>query len=74
MSKTNEELSKLKEEVEAINEKLQELTEEEIAQVSGGGFIPGLKPGQGSSETMGGASLAAGTGLAMYLEKIGEVR
>ena len=36
MSKTKEELNKLKEEVEAVNEKLQELTEEELAQVSGG--------------------------------------
>ena len=34
--KTKEELNKLKEEVESINEKLAELTEEEIAQVSGG--------------------------------------
>ena len=37
MSKTNEELNELKKEVEAVNEKLQELTPEEIAQVSGGG-------------------------------------
>ena len=36
MSKTKEELDALKEEVEAVNEKLAELTEEEIAQVSGG--------------------------------------
>ena len=36
MSKTKEELNKLKEEVEAVNEKLQELTPEEIAQVTGG--------------------------------------
>ena len=36
MSKSKEELNKLKEEVEAVNEKLQELTPEEIAQVSGG--------------------------------------
>ena len=38
--KTKEELNKIKEEVEAVNEKLSELTPEEIAQVSGGG--PGL--------------------------------
>ena len=31
--KTKEELNKLKEEVEAVNEKLQELTEEELAAV-----------------------------------------
>ena len=36
MSKSKEELNALKEEVEAVNEKLQELTEEEIAQVNGG--------------------------------------
>ena len=36
MSKTKEELNKLKEEVEAVNEKLAELTPEEIAQVNGG--------------------------------------
>ena len=34
--KTKEELNALKQEVETVNEKLQELTEEEIAQVSGG--------------------------------------
>ena len=36
MSKTKEELDALKEEVEAVNEKLAELTPEEIAQVNGG--------------------------------------
>ena len=41
MSKTKEEPDALKEEVEAVNEKLQELTEEEIAQISGGG-LPGI--------------------------------
>ena len=34
--KTKEELNALKEEVEALNKKLSELTEEELAQVSGG--------------------------------------
>ena len=34
--KSKEELNKLKEEVEAVNEKLAELTPEEIAQVTGG--------------------------------------
>ena len=34
--KTKEELNALKEEVETLNEKLHELTEEELAQVSGG--------------------------------------
>ena len=36
MSKSKEELNKIKEEVEAVNEKLQELTDEELAQVTGG--------------------------------------
>ena len=34
--KTQEELNALKEEVVTLNEKLHELTEEELAQVSGG--------------------------------------
>ena len=34
--KSKEELNALKEEVEALNKKLAELTEEELAQVSGG--------------------------------------
>ena len=34
--KTQEELNKLKEEVEAVNEKLHELTAEELEQVTGG--------------------------------------
>ena len=37
MAKTQEELTTLKEEVEKLNEKLHELTEEELAQVTGGG-------------------------------------
>ena len=37
MSKTKEELNALKEEVETVSKKLHELTEEELAQVSGGG-------------------------------------
>ena len=44
MSKTKEELNKIKEEVEAVNEKLQELTPEEIAQVTGGkDLFPGFE-------------------------------
>ena len=35
--KTKEELNKIKEEVEAVNEKLNELTPEELEQVNGGG-------------------------------------
>ena len=34
--KTKEELEELKKEVETLNEKLNELTDEELAQVSGG--------------------------------------
>ena len=40
--KSKEELNKLKEEVETVNEKLQELTEEELEQVNGGGTPIGL--------------------------------
>ena len=36
MAKTQEELNALKEEVETLNKKLLELTEEELAQVTGG--------------------------------------
>ena len=36
--KTKEELNTLKEEVETVNKKLAELTDEELAQVSGGGW------------------------------------
>ena len=37
--KTKEELNALKEEVETQNKKLHELTEEELAQVSGGRIV-----------------------------------
>ena len=36
MSKTKEELNEIKEEVETLDEKLHELTEEELEQVTGG--------------------------------------
>ena len=39
--KTKQELNALKEEVETVSKKLHELTEEELAQVSGGGELPG---------------------------------
>ena len=42
--KTKEELTALKAEVETLNEKLHELTDEELAQVSGGGYAPGAEP------------------------------
>ncbi len=41
--KTKEELNALKEEVEALNKKLAELTEEELALVSGGNFETEVK-------------------------------
>ena len=40
--KTKEELNALKEEVETLNKKLHELTEEELAQVSGGVLEPAV--------------------------------
>ena len=40
--KTEEELNALKEEVETLNRKLHELTEEELAEVSGGRYIQDL--------------------------------
>ena len=43
--KTKEELNALKQEVEALNKKLHELTEEELAQVSGGRGLVCDKPG-----------------------------
>ena len=42
--KTKEELNALKEEVEAVNKKLAELTDEELAQVSGGRMGIGKEP------------------------------
>ena len=39
--KSKEELNALKEEVETLNKKLAELSEEELAQVSGG-LVPGI--------------------------------
>ena len=38
--KTKEELNALKEEVKTMNKKLAELSEEELAQVTGSGFLP----------------------------------
>ena len=40
--KTKEELNALKEEVEALNKKLAELSDEELQQVAGGAASPGL--------------------------------
>ena len=52
MSKTKEELNELKKEVESVNEKLAELTEEEIAQVNGGRSVH-FAPVARELETMG---------------------
>ena len=58
--KTKEELNALKEEVEALNRKLAELTEDELEQVSGGAYIKDIYdqvtydlyyPGKGGSLT-----------------------
>ena len=43
--KTKEELNALKEEVETLNKKLAELTEEELAQVAGGQYPSGTTYG-----------------------------
>ena len=52
--KTKEELNALKEEVETLNQKLAELTDEELAHVAGGldpviHFVPDLRPTKRSS-------------------------
>lgn len=48
--KTREELDTLKEEIKNLNEKLSELTEEELVQVTGGG-MPFLFFGRGGDIT-----------------------
>ena len=53
--KTKEELNALKEEVETVSKKLHELTEEELAQVSGGGGR--LPSKQRIDETDGGENM-----------------
>ena len=56
--KTPEELNALKEEVETLNKKLHELTDEELAQVTGGAEAPCVvmpaKPGPGCCTMAGG--------------------
>ena len=39
MAKTQEELNNLKKEIEALNKKLEELSDDELEQVTGGGFL-----------------------------------
>ena len=40
--KTKEELNEIKEEIEKLDKKLRELTDEELEQVTGGGYRPGV--------------------------------
>ena len=59
--KTKEELNALKNEVEVLNQKLSALTEEELAQVSGGvlpvpsqaGFVPPVGPTASNIDWLG---------------------
>ena len=53
MSKSKEELNKIKEEVETVNEKLQELTPEELEQVTGGAAGPKVEGVIGSAAAAG---------------------
>ena len=68
--KTKEELNALKEEVETLNKKLNELTEEELKQVSGGWgykeyevFLPASENGEGEKP---GCNVAFFPGLAEF--------
>ena len=63
MVKTQEELNALKEEVETVNRKLHELTEEELEQVNGGTKNPAILYGTQI------AMLAGATCQAELLEK-----
>ena len=51
MSKSKEELNAIKEEVETVNEKLHELTEEDLEQVTGG-VDPALNRWQRGNEDL----------------------
>ena len=69
--KNKEELTALKEEIEVLNKKLSELTEEELAQVSGG-FVPpflctaSFKAGQVFSGSDPAVQLNMGVGPEVY--------
>ena len=58
--KTPEELNSLKNEVEALNKKLAELTDEELAQVTGGGGGELAKLGVFIATAVGGLSYTCG--------------
>ena len=62
--KTKEELNALKEEVEALNKKLEELTEEELQQVSGGGAASALAVAGRKALSIGLATANAGSSAA----------
>ena len=64
MSKSKEELNALKEEVETLNRKLHELTEEELEQVSGGVAASALAVAGGKALSMGLANVYAGSSAA----------
>ena len=53
MSKSKEELNAIKEEVETVNKKLHELTEEELEQVTGGAAGPKVEGVIGSAAAAG---------------------
>ena len=53
--KTKEELNAIKQEVEAVNEKLYELSDEELEQVVGGIFTRGFRSIDGEKGLMSGA-------------------
>ena len=55
--KTKEELNEIKEEVEKLDTKLHELTEEELEQVTGGNNGPGALPDDGNKFVVVGGDL-----------------
>lgn len=62
--KTNEELNELKKEVETVNKKLCELTEEELAEVSGG-VSPTFEQSTGSRPLQGGGTVISSPTVAV---------
>ena len=68
--KTKEELNALKEEVETLNKKLHELTDEELAQVSGG--VLGYETADGSEKSRSGKDAGKDPGKTENDKKTGE--
>ena len=58
--KTKKESNEIKEEVEKLDKKLYELTEEELEQVTGG--VGGVKPGAGGDKFVRGVGAVGGNG------------